>query len=82
MLQAAGKHTPYFPLRRPDIKLLPRTYIAATTNDPAQQEPLFIWKQLERDRCTSRPHRMGRMATLLLDNFDAEEVRGMSRLKS
>jgi hypothetical protein len=32
------------------------------TNDPAQQEPLFIWEQLERGHCTGRPRRMGRMA--------------------
>jgi hypothetical protein len=84
MLQAAGDHTPYFPLQRPDIKLLPRKYIAVTTNDPAQQEPSLIWEQLGKYRCTSKPRRVGRMATLLLDNFDAEEVQtihGMSGMK-
>jgi hypothetical protein len=35
MLHAAGEHTPPFPLRHPDIKLLPRMYIAATTDDLA-----------------------------------------------
>jgi hypothetical protein len=37
------------------------------------KNPNSFGEQLERDRCTSNPRRMGRMATLLLDNFEAEE---------
>lgn len=55
MLQAVEWYAPariddplYSPLLHPDIKLLPPTYIVATTKDPTHQEMIFFYEELKK----------------------------------
>src|SRR5690348_1706051 len=41
-------HPLYSPLLHPNIKLLPRVYVTAMTNDPTYQETVFFYEECKR----------------------------------